>query len=60
LPCRFTAQASKVSVLAEASSFAAWSLSTFARLSARLEVLPTARSADSLCSVRPEESSTNR
>ena len=37
-----------------ARTFAACSLSTLPRSSARPEVLPTARSADSLCRVRPE------
>jgi hypothetical protein len=45
-------------VFVAASTLAACSLSTLPRVSARLEVLPTARSADWVCSVRPEESST--
>ena len=57
-PCRLTAHASKLLVLTSANTFAAWSLSTLPKVSARLEVLPTARSADWLWSVRPEESST--
>src|SRR5262245_23572862 len=58
LPCRLIAQASKFGVFALARMLAAWDLSAVAISSARLDVLPTARSVDSLCSVRPEESLT--